>query len=237
MTQVGKLTDCGVKVQYFASDDQYCKIVLKKDIRPNIYCRDVFDIPDEPVGSGKGLPEPLLFAAGEYVNSHAPYEAVDDCNASFNDGYFPVDGNATELSGGCDIVNCFAATEKVHLENQQTKPISDIAVGDRILSVSKIGQLVYSDVIAIAHPKNDVLSRFIVLETASDYDLKLTEDHLIMSGSCRSDPLSLSEMHLMKASAIDVGMCVQTTTGVSEITYTAIVEERGVYSVVTNEVC
>lgn len=242
LPQTGKQTKCGVKIQYFALDDLQCKYVLKKDVRPNLECGDVIALDADTLSlSGHGLASTLTFGAGDYVRSMATYDAVGECEASVNEGYTPSE-KVLALTGGCAIVTCFAGTELVHLQGGLTKMISDVAIGDTILSASTNGTFVFSNVIALAHPKNSISARFVSIQTDIGYSLLLTEDHILPTVPCveyadsANAFLQKSHVNLIRASSAQVGMCVRTTQGYSRIIGIDISIQRGVYSVVTNEV-
>lgn len=101
-------------------------------------------------------------------------------------------------------------------------------VGDKILSSSERGLLLFADVAAIPHPRNDILTRFVSLTTESGNELKLTGDHLLPSSDCSAGDLKLS-----RAVDLAVGSCVLTTSGVSKVSAINEVIEAGIYTVVT----
>ena len=63
-------------------------------------------------------------------------------------------------SGSSSSSGCFAATETVTLESGASKAMSEVTVGDRILTVNaQTGALVYSDVAYLPHGQNAVKVR------------------------------------------------------------------------------
>jgi Hint module len=136
--------------------------------------------------------------------------------------------NRTSLSSADKENTCFAADELVQKDNGAYVPISEVRVGDRVLSASGAGLFTYADVIAVPHGKNDIEASFTVISTASA-DIKLTPDHYLMAGVCGS------QFNLQKASDVLVGSCLMTTTGPAEVTATSVMRGKGVYTIVTTE--
>ena len=156
------------------------------------------------------------------VSSTYTFNAHLTCDAG-NFGYYCPQSDIIKAS-------CFAGSETVQSENGDKIAISDVKVGDRILSVNIDGEFVYSDVISVPHLKNDIMSRFVVINTESGFDVKMTEDHLLPAGSC-----SPNDLKLTRAINVEVGACIQTTDGMSPVVAVNMVEERGIYTVVTKE--
>jgi Hint module len=91
--------------------------------------------------------------------------------------------NSTTRASAADAATCFAADELVQKENGENISISEVRVGDRVLSASGSGLFTYADVIAVPHRKNDKEASFIVISAATT-DIKLTTDHYLMAGMC-----------------------------------------------------
>jgi len=93
------------------------------------------------------------------------------------------------------------------LESGNTKALSDIRVGDRVLVASMDGrELSYSPIIAIPHGENSERSIMTKISIESGTELTLTPDHLVVAGSCDAG----SVMSLRLAGDIKVGTCVQS---------------------------
>jgi len=125
--------------------------------------------------------------------------------------------------------SCFSKTETVQLENGSIKQISDVEVGDRIMSADIDGTISFSSVVAVAHPTNSKITSFLHIETSTT-DIKATPDHLLLASiDCVSD------MKLTKAADIVIDSCIATTDGPVHVE--AISEEvhAGIYSVVTEK--
>jgi hypothetical protein len=141
--------------------------------------------------------------------------------------------------------SCFSAFETVLLESGETKLITEVAIGDRILTASSSSSpatttLAYSDVVFIPHKANRIRSSFLHLSTHAGKDIKMTPGHLLPAGDCS---LPATSMPLRMASEVAVGMCVVTVDGSrnkgdqvatkDEVVSIDAVESEGIYSVVT----
>lgn len=103
-----------------------------------------------------------------------------------------------------------------------------IQVGDRVLSYSpKTETFGYSAIIAVPHKANDIAAKFEHIVLASGNDVKMTSDHLVQSGSCDA------KAQLTYASEVKVGDCLQTVEGRDVVTAKTQVQEKGIYTVVT----
>jgi Hint module len=124
--------------------------------------------------------------------------------------------------------SCFAGSELVEKEGGEMVAIRYIRTGDRILSSSKQGVLSYSEVVAVPHKSNDIAAVFVAISTAGA-ELRLTSDHLLLSGPC-GGILSLVSAHQVRP-----GDCVMTRNGPEEVSGIASSRGRGVYTVVVME--
>jgi len=129
--------------------------------------------------------------------------------------------------------SCFAGSETVQLQNGNTKQISQVEIGDAVLSYNPVsGVFSYSPVVSIPHAQNSRSASFVHLETEEGMGIKMTPDHLLPSGVCGS---STSSFPLSKASEVQVGSCVQTTEGQKKISFNNLEKGQGVYTIVTGE--
>ena len=134
-------------------------------------------------------------------------------------------------SSGTATSSCFAATETVTLESGASKAISDVAVGDRILTVNaRTGAQVYSDVAYLPHGQNAEKAVFTAIATASGRDLKMTANHVLPAGACAAAALPY-----VSASAVSVGDCVQTVSGREQVVSVSTVEGEGIYTAIAME--
>jgi len=87
----------------------------------------------------------------------------------------PVDDSSSSSSSVTS--SCFASTESVTLESGETRMLSQVQLGDKVLTASLNGAVegVFSPVIAVPHAnERQVLTTFVQLVTASkDIKVKL----------------------------------------------------------------
>jgi hypothetical protein len=128
-----------------------------------------------------------------------------------------------------DQAACFSGSEAVTMESGDMKMISDVTVGDCVLSSDVNGKTSFSDVIAVPHGYNNIETSFTQIFTSSGNDIKMTANHLLPSGVCGE------ELSLTKASNVEVGSCIQIVKGQEEVVSISIVKGKGIYTIVTNE--
>jgi len=128
---------------------------------------------------------------------------------------------------------CFAGTELLTLENGATKALSEVAVGDRVLTVdAQTGAYVYSDIVYLPHGKNTARATFTVLATEAGRDLKMTANHVLPAGACTSPTTALPAV---AASTVAVGDCVETVSGRERVVSVGTVAGEGIYTVIAME--
>ena len=125
---------------------------------------------------------------------------------------------------------CFAGSELVTLESGD-KQMSEVVIGDRILTVNNKGEQVFSDVVFLPHGANQERTTFTVVTTESGRDLKMTANHILPAGPCTT-PSALS---VIAASQVKVGDCVQTVSGREQVVSVDKVEGKGIYTVIAME--
>ena len=133
---------------------------------------------------------------------------------------------------------CFPATESVQLENNRSKPIQEVSVGDRILSMSYDGKFIFSPIVYIMHPRNNQKpTEFITIHTSSGVTVTSTIAHLFVLAPCRKISSSLTHFDLIKASSLSIGDCIKTIhgDGYVEVSYLERWFGQDVYSVITLE--
>ena len=85
------------------------------------------------------------------------------------------------------------------------------------------------------HKQNKVHATFAHISTSSGKDIKLTPDHLILSGRCGSLS-SAGSGALVRAADLQLKSCVKTVDGEEEVvTVNFVSGQEGIYTVVTNE--
>ena len=137
---------------------------------------------------------------------------------------------AAPVTSSSSSSSCFAGSETVLLASGENKNIENVVIGDEILVSSLDGKkLSYSPVIAIPHAANNDAALFVVLDTESRRQLKLTGDHLVVGGDCGS------VLSLVTADSLNINDCLLTTSGEDVITAITFVKGHGVYTVVTKD--
>ena len=116
------------------------------------------------------------------------------------------------------------------LESGAVKAMADVRVGDRVLSVNRQGEAVYSDVVYLPHGANNHPTTYVQIGTESGRDLKMTTNHILPAGAC-----ALSSLPLVTASSIAVGDCVQTVSGREQVVSVSEVGGHGIYSIIAME--
>ena len=115
------------------------------------------------------------------------------------------------------------------MENGQTKAISEVQVGDRILSADVQGKTSFSDVVYVPHSANTIEAMFVVLTTESGRSVKMTTNHILPAGQCGA------AMSVRRADAVSMGDCVMTVDGAEKVMDMVTMQGKGIYTVVTNE--
>ena len=140
---------------------------------------------------------------------------------------------------------CFAGTETVQILKtvngefiSDMKFISEVKVGDKILSADNHGTLSYSEVVYIPHAANTIHTVFQHITTAAGRDIKLTPQHMISAGTCRDNMRVTDPFHtvrLMQSDLVTLGMCVHTVAGEERVVHTQQVKGYGIFSVVVKQ--
>jgi hypothetical protein len=144
--------------------------------------------------------------------------------------YTPTSSSSSKSSIG-NLKACFAGSETLSLESGEVRAISDIRVGDRVLSADAAGRTSYSDVVYVPHRANSDNALFTHITTASGRDIKMTPSHIILAGPCHSS----ASLPLTYASSVSVGDCVMTMSGEDIVSTVKTVQGKGLYTIVTKE--
>jgi Hint module len=80
---------------------------------------------------------------------------------------------------------CFAGSKTLSLELGEVRAISDVRVGDRVLSADAAGRTSYSDMAFVPHRANSDDALFTHITTASGCDIKMTPSHIILAATSR----------------------------------------------------
>jgi len=148
-------------------------------------------------------------------------------STSFPPGSSPVSSPTSSSTAAC-----FAGTELVTLESGETKSLTEVKVGDRVLTMNaKNRKLMFSDIVFLPHGSNMESTTFVKITTISGRDLKMTMNHMLPVGTC-DNKQSLS---YLSASNIVVGDCVETVQGREQIVSVESMEGKGIYTLITME--
>ena len=137
--------------------------------------------------------------------------------------------SATSSNKGATAA-CFSGTEYVTLVSGDFKSLSDVNIGDSILTMNALGQMVFSDIVYLPHGHNHQRTTFTLMTTETGRDLKMTMNHVIPAGDCSATILpSIALRHVM------VGDCVQTVSGREQVVLLDKVVGEGIYTVIAME--
>lgn len=139
-------------------------------------------------------------------------------------GSFKLKFTPTPSGGGSRT--CFARNDTVQLESGGIKDLSDLAIGDRILSCDRNGNFEYSPVVFLPHAPNLTPTAFLEVETSGQKSVRMTRSHLL--------PLC-SHGALVPAKSLAVGHCVRTKDGEETISSIKSVTLEGVFTAVTEK--
>jgi hypothetical protein len=135
--------------------------------------------------------------------------------------------------GSDDVRHCFAGTEMVQMADGSSSAIADLKIGDEILSADRSGNLKFSPVIAIPHPKSASSSQFVHISTKSGKDIKMTSEHLV---ACEATCQKAASPSLLQASAVQPGMCLYSvdhgTYQMDEVVAVSLDKGHGAFTVV-----
>jgi len=124
--------------------------------------------------------------------------------------------------------SCFAGTETVMMETGEIKAISEVQVGDRILTSGSVGETAFAAVISVPHGDNDLFAVFSHIASVH-HDIKMTSDHLVFAGECNT------KLSLVRAGDVEPGACVMTVDGQEKVVTNELVKASGIYTVVTEK--
>jgi len=123
---------------------------------------------------------------------------------------------------------CFAGSETVQLQSGEAISISQVRVGDRLLAADRRGLTHFAAVVAVPHQQNSRPAVFSFITTDGGNDIKLTPNHLLLSGPCGS------ALSLTFAETVAPGSCILTTTGQESVsTNIKVVSSEGLYTIIT----
>jgi len=158
----------------------------------------------------------IMFAWIAFNATFADVEDTDNYCMPYGTKY-PEDCSPSD-----DEATCFSGMDTVQLESGETKALSEVQVGDRVLSADAQGALSYSDVVFLPHSANNKAATFVNIVTEGGKALKATKTHLVQT--CSGE--------LAYAGALKTGDCLRTADGEDLISATSVTKAEGIYSVV-----
>lgn len=129
---------------------------------------------------------------------------------------------------GDDENVCFGAMEQVTTLAGE-KAISEVSVGEAVLTMTAEGRFVFSEVVFVPHDANTKSAQFVQIMTTSS-SLRATKGHLLPAGECGSETFDLRAIE-----NVVVGQCVRTTAGEAPVIRSETAVGHGVYTLVTME--
>ena len=149
------------------------------------------------------------------------------CNVFFS----PAESSVAIKTGGC-----FTGHGTVTVENLGTVTMSDVRVGDRVLSMRSDGVLEYSDVIAFMDRDDLGYGLFYTIHTESGKHLTLTGKHLVYTIKQNSSR-SVNDAELVFAESVRRGQYLllgdKDSLIATEITDISTATQRGIYAPLT----
>jgi len=109
------------------------------------------------------------------------------------------------------------------LESGVSKALSEVVIGDKILSADSKGALSFSDVVYLPHAANEDGATFYAITTAGGKTVKATKMHLLKTCSGA----------LTYAGSLKQGDCLRTADGEEGVIDVKIEMGKGIYTVVT----
>lgn len=110
--------------------------------------------------------------------------------------------------GTCER-SCFPGSATVQLADGNRKQLSDVQVGDSILTFNSEGELQYERLLGDFHGQNTKLESYLQLILQDGRILEVSEGHLVFVADMRSAQVSEQmQMHAIRAAALQPGLHV-----------------------------
>jgi hypothetical protein len=139
-------------------------------------------------------------------------EEGDDGVSNEDDGVAPPQGT------------CFHGATLVTLEDETTKAMTELQVGDKIKTSDANGNFLFSPVLSLPHKAgNSEVAKFLKLTTDSGKSVRMTPGHLLPN--CAGKTIGASE--------VEVGDCVKTIHGKETVREITSATWHGVYTAIT----
>lgn len=118
---------------------------------------------------------------------------------------------------------CFHGDDTLLLESGVAKPLSEVALGDKVQTADVNGALSFSKVVALPHATNNKRASFVNVVTDSGKSVKATKMHLLQQ----------CDGSLAYAGSLVSGDCLRTVDGDEVVTAISMAMAEGIYTVVT----
>jgi len=118
---------------------------------------------------------------------------------------------------------CFSGDDTVTLASGANKMLSNLQVGEEVLTADANGEFSYAAVVAMPHPHNTKLATFMHVGTSSGKSIKSTKMHLLQQ----------CDGTLAYAGALAEGDCLRTMDGDEAVTSVSVTKAEGIYTAVT----
>lgn len=133
---------------------------------------------------------------------------------------------------------CFTADSHVTLANQKTINITDLNIGDQVLTLNTVtGEMEYSEVLLFLHRDPELVHSFVELRTESGTTIKLTPSHLILRWQ-RPGERILSDIDYVYAESIHVNDSIivyrNSKAYVERVTDSSKLIQKGVFAPLTS---
>ncbi|KAL1453050.1 hypothetical protein WDU94_007226 [Cyamophila willieti] len=146
-----------------------------------------------------------------------------------------VKSETTQVNG--KGAGCFTADSKVTLDNHKVINISDLNIGDRVLTLNTItGEMEYSEVLLFLHRDADLVHSFVEITTESGTTIKLTPSHLLLRWRRRTTETILNDIEYSYAENVAVNDSIlvhKDKAYVERVTSIRRVIHTGVYAPLT----
>jgi hypothetical protein len=134
-------------------------------------------------------------------------------------------GNSSYMAFCADASDdtCFSGDDAVTLASGESKLLSDVQVGDRVLTADATGAFSFAAVVALPHARNNKVASFVNVATASGKSVKATKLHLLQQ----------CDGSLAYAGSLAVGDCLRTVDGSDVVAAVTMTTAEGLYTAVT----
>lgn len=150
-------------------------------------------------------------------------ESSDDKSTTSTTVTTTTDDIVTADEANDDEETCFSGNDVVSLASGATKMLSEVHVGDEVLTANANGDFSYAAVVIMPHEHNTKETTFMRIETSSGKSIQATKMHL----------LHQCDGTLAYAGGLNEGDCLLTVDGNEVVTAVTMTMAVGIYTAVT----